>query len=92
MGHELEASKKVHEDFESIGAHSEYGRLREVVVGIPDGLTLPPFSKDLPSEFVRWNFSLKLQTRTVHLFFHLRLQLPLEATQADAELDSMQRA
>ncbi|MGI9374172.1 MAG: dimethylarginine dimethylaminohydrolase family protein [Hyphomicrobiales bacterium] len=32
---------------ENIGAHSEYGTLREVVVGIPDGLTLPPFSKDL---------------------------------------------
>ncbi|MGI9483023.1 MAG: dimethylarginine dimethylaminohydrolase family protein [Hyphomicrobiales bacterium] len=30
-----------------IGAHSEYGRLREVVVGIADGLTLPPFSKEL---------------------------------------------
>jgi glycine amidinotransferase len=32
---------------ETIGAHGEYGRLREVVVGIADGLTLPPFSKDL---------------------------------------------
>ncbi len=29
------------------GSHSEFGRLREVVVGIADGLTLPPFSKDL---------------------------------------------
>ncbi len=29
------------------GNHSEYGLLREVVVGIPDDLTLPPFSKDL---------------------------------------------
>jgi len=29
------------------GAHSEFGTLREVIVGIPDGLTLPPFGKDL---------------------------------------------
>ena len=29
------------------GSHSEFGKLREVVVGIADGLTLPPFSKDL---------------------------------------------
>ncbi len=30
-----------------IGAASEYGRLRQAVVGIADGLTLPPFSGDL---------------------------------------------
>jgi len=29
------------------GSHSEYGTLREVIVGSPDDLTLPPFSKDL---------------------------------------------
>ncbi|MDH3740228.1 MAG: hypothetical protein OER56_01405 [Hyphomicrobiales bacterium] len=29
------------------GAHSEFGTLREVIVGIADGLTLPPFGKDL---------------------------------------------
>ncbi len=29
------------------GSHSEFGKLREVVVGRADGLTLPPFSKDL---------------------------------------------
>lgn len=29
------------------GCGSDYGRLREVVVGIPDDLTLPPFSADL---------------------------------------------
>lgn len=34
-------------DTNGFGAHSEYGRLREVVVGSPDGLALPPFSKDL---------------------------------------------
>lgn len=30
-----------------IGVDSEYGTLREVAVGIPDGLALPPFSADL---------------------------------------------
>jgi len=30
-----------------IGSYSEYGRLRQVVVGTADGLTLPPFSGDL---------------------------------------------
>ena len=29
------------------GCGSDYGRLREVIVGIPDALTLPPFSADL---------------------------------------------
>lgn len=29
------------------GSHSEFGKLREVIVGIPDDLTLPPFGKDL---------------------------------------------
>ncbi len=32
---------------QGFGSHSEFGKLREVVVGIADGLTLPPFSKDL---------------------------------------------
>ncbi len=31
----------------AFGSHSEFGPLREVVVGIADGLTLPPFGKDL---------------------------------------------
>jgi len=31
----------------AFGSHSEFGKLREVIVGIPDDLTLPPFSKDL---------------------------------------------
>ncbi len=31
----------------TIGNHSDYGTLREVLVGIPDDLTLPPFGKDL---------------------------------------------
>jgi N-dimethylarginine dimethylaminohydrolase len=31
----------------AFGSHSEYGKLREVIVGIPDDLTLPPFSKEL---------------------------------------------
>ena len=31
----------------AFGSHSEFGKLREVVVGIPDGLTLPPFGNDL---------------------------------------------
>jgi len=30
-----------------IGSHSEFGRLREVVVGSAEGLHLPPFGKDL---------------------------------------------
>lgn len=30
-----------------LGNHSEYGRLREVIVGSAQDLTLPPFSKDL---------------------------------------------
>jgi len=30
-----------------IGSYSEFGTLREVVVGTADGLTLPPFSRDL---------------------------------------------
>lgn len=30
-----------------IGSYGEYGKLREVVVGIADNLTLPPFGKDL---------------------------------------------
>lgn len=30
-----------------IGVFSDYGKLREVIVGIPDGLILPPFSADL---------------------------------------------
>ncbi len=29
------------------GCHSDFGKLHEVVVGIIDDLTLPPFSKDL---------------------------------------------
>lgn len=29
------------------GSHSEFGKLREVVIGSPQDLTLPPFSKDL---------------------------------------------
>jgi N-dimethylarginine dimethylaminohydrolase len=32
---------------DGIGVFSDYGKLHEVVVGIPDGLTLPPFSPDL---------------------------------------------
>ena len=32
---------------QGIGAHSEFGTLREVVVGSAEGLALPPFSKDL---------------------------------------------
>ena len=31
----------------SFGSHSEFGTLREVVVGTADSLTLPPFSNDL---------------------------------------------
>lgn len=31
----------------AFGSHSEFGALREVLVGIPDDLTLPPFGKDL---------------------------------------------
>ena len=32
---------------ESLGSHSEFGTLREAVVGIADNLHLPPFGKDL---------------------------------------------
>jgi len=31
----------------AFGSHSEYGQLREVVIGSPQDLTLPPFGKDL---------------------------------------------
>ena len=31
----------------AFGSHSEYGTLREVIVGNPQDLTLPPFGKDL---------------------------------------------
>ena len=31
----------------NFGSHSDFGKLHEVIVGIPDDLTLPPFSKDL---------------------------------------------
>lgn len=31
----------------AFGSHSEFGILREIVVGSADGLTLPPFGKDL---------------------------------------------
>lgn len=31
----------------AFGSHSEFGKLREVIVGIPDDLTLPPFGRDL---------------------------------------------
>ncbi len=32
---------------EALGSHSEFGTLREAVVGIAQGLSLPPFGKDL---------------------------------------------
>ena len=43
----------------SFGVHSEYGRLREVVVGRPDELFFPPWSKEFSHYNAEFTSALK---------------------------------